>query len=184
MPTHKTGALLQIICGEAALHQVIFRFYGNFAQDAHIALFLSDPENIGKHASRLANWVIEKMGGDGRPWTEERSLRATCPMVQRLGDGSDFFVHDRSSAYHAAWFSIKRSAALQGQRFKLKDARVWMCLMFWSCREEGLLHSPAYADWYVGFIAHVIFVYERSAPPFAFEAAEWSHDAARTAAYE
>lgn len=62
-----------------------------------------------------------------------------------------------------------------GQRFKLNDARMWMRLMFWSAREEGLFaSSPRFADWYVRFIGHFVSVYDRDAPPFARESARWS----------
>jgi hypothetical protein len=38
-----------------------------------------------------------------------------------------------------------------------------MRLMFWSAREEGLLESPTFTDWFTRFIAHFIRVYERNA---------------------
>jgi hypothetical protein len=60
-----------------------------------------------------------------------------------------------------------------------------MRLHFWALREEGLVADcPAFADYYVRFIAHFVSVYERTAPPFAREALRWSADAGNVAAYE
>ena len=79
----------------------------------------------------------------------------------------------------------KRAADKVGQHFKLDDARVWMRLMFWSARSEGLFDaSPRFADWFVRFIGHFVRVYESTAPAFARESARWSADAANIAAYE
>ena len=39
----------------------------------HRPQFVHDTED--PHAKRLANWIVEKMGGEGRPWSKERTHR-------------------------------------------------------------------------------------------------------------
>ena len=41
--------------------------------------FVNDVED--PHAKRLANWIVEKMGGDGRPWSKERAHRSVVGDV-------------------------------------------------------------------------------------------------------
>ena len=69
------------------------------------------------HAKRLADWVIEKMGGEGKPWTESG----------RYGM--------RQPSHHQAWNSSKRHPSVRGRHFDLVDTRIWMRLHFWAGRE-------------------------------------------------
>jgi len=110
-----------------------------------------------------------------------------------------FPVHDRSSAHFAGWHCIKRAEPRVtqmgthkvGDRFKLDDARVWMRLHFWACRETGLFAGGRawmqqgkcetatplqleFENWYERFIGHFMRVYERSAPAFARVDSAWS----------
>ena len=78
----------------------------------------------------------------------------------------------------------QRLAAAVGRHFKLDDARIWMRLMFWTAREEGLFAaSPRFAEWYVRFIGHFVRIYESTAPAFARESARWSEDQRNIEAY-
>ncbi len=159
--------------GGDVIHKITSAFYHKVFADSHLSKFVQD-ESV-PHSTRLGNWFIEKMGGEGKPWTSERVERRRCPVHVTLGDGSPYEVHDRSSAHMAAWFSPRRHPAEMGERFKLHDARNWMRLIFWSARETGIfLKSPSFEDWFVRFIAHFMNVYERSAPPFAVEDCAWS----------
>ena len=186
-----TVTLLREIGGGAAIKRMTNLFYPKCFEDPHIQKFILNTND--PHAERLANWIIEKMGGEGKVWTEERRARSKCPMHVTLGDGSDHVVHDRSSAHYAAWFSPKRPANELGRRFKLDDARVWMRLMFWSARECGLFPSTkdssthptnkTFEDWYHQFIAHFMNIYDNSAVAYVKESSDWSLSEANIQAY-
>ena len=184
-----TAALLREVGGGDAIKRLTNLFYPKCFEDAHINKFIQNTND--PHAERLANWIIEKMGGEGKVWTEERRVRSKCPVHVTLGDGSDHVVHDRSSAHYAAWFSPKRPQSEMGQRFKLDDARVWMRLMFWSARECGLFPSTkdsthptkTFEDWYHQFIAHFMNIYEHSAVAYVKESSAWSLSEANIQAY-
>lgn len=164
--------ILSAAGGESVLRMTEL-FYEKAFQDRHFSKFVADENH--PHALRLGNWIIEKMTGEGEPWTAERVERAKCPVQVTLGTGEVHTVHDRSSAHKAAWNSAKRPARELGERFKLHDCRVWMRLMFWAGRESGVfVKSPSFAHWYIRFIKHFIAVYERSAPPYAEDEAMWS----------
>lgn len=168
-----TAQILREIGGGRALLRMTTVFYERVFADAHIAKFImnrGDP-----HASRLSNWLIEKMGGEGDVWTTERIARRKNIKTVILGDGREHIVHDRTSAHVAAWNSPLRPPTEMGQHFNLVDSRVWMRLMFWSARDTGLFDlSPSFQAWFITFIAHFVAVYERTAPPYAAESAAWS----------
>ena len=116
-------------------------------------------------------------------------------------------VHDRSSAHFAAWHSVKRSDDDAGDHFGLVDSRVWLRLHFWACRTVGAFKSSSadissfdndggieilqlsdevqarFQDWYTRFLGHFVRIYERDAPSFALESAEWSDHLANLQAY-
>lgn len=168
--THTTSAsqaaLLADIGGGDRIREFVTRFYARAFVDSHIKDFFFLDDGATAHAKRLADWIIQKMGGEGEPWTESG----------RWGM--------RQPSHHAAWYSQKRDPSLQGQRFKLDDCRIWMRLHFWAARECGLHEHEAFWEWYVQFIQHFIAVYERSAPRYTAADAEWSADPRNTAAYE
>ena len=155
-------------------------FYSRAFADPHLDRFIRNHDD--PHGDRLGNWIAEKMTGEGKPWSDERATRPR-EAVQVAG-GKTVVVHDRSSAHLAAWHSPKREPHKVGQHFKLDDARVWMRLMFWTARSEGLFdRSPRFAEWYVRFIGHFVRIYESTAPAFARESARWSEDARNIEAY-
>lgn len=146
--TDGSAAVLAEAGGPDAIHRVTSRFYARLFVDKDLSNFVADPEE--PHAERLGNWMVEKLGGAGTPWTLERAERAKCPVTRILGNGEPQLVHDRTSAHRAAWFSPRRPAEEMGRRFKLPECRVWMRLMFWSAREEGLLDkAPSFAQFFV-----------------------------------
>lgn len=163
-----TRDLLEAIGGRDRLVAVTSRFYPTMFRDRHLVQFVTDQDE--PHPQRLADWVAEKMSGT-RYWSS------------KLHDRPRDQAHDRSSAHFRAWNSPHRARENYGQHFKLDDAVMWMRLMFWACREEGLADTPFF-DWYVRFISHFVAVYERRAPPHARAAAEWSADPANIAQYE
>ncbi len=66
---------------------------------------------------------MERMGGEGTPWSAERAQRSLCPVARLLSSGKEHVVHDRTSAHTAAWWSPKRPAEEAGLRFKIHDCR-------------------------------------------------------------
>jgi truncated hemoglobin YjbI len=176
-----SAALLRRIGGGAAVHRLLEAFYAKMFVDGHISQFVmsqADP-----HAARLANWIIEKMGGEGDVWSRERVERGKCPVAVHLPMRGEHVVHDRTSAHVAAWFCPARPEHRLGEHFKLHDTRVWMRLMFWSCRETGLFADKVFESWFVRFIGHFIRVYEGMAPLFTRDSARWSLDEGNIAAY-
>ena len=178
-PCRLTPALTPLLS-----HSAVALFYQRMFRDSRISQFVASEQD--PHAQRLSNWICEKMGGVGTPWSDERRVRSVCPVALGGGQGMHHVV-DRSSAHMAAWWCVKRSDEVMGRRFKLPDARTWMRLMFWSCREAGLFSSsPEFQHFFVCFIAHFVAVYERSAPAYAEESLRWSEGVAgeaRVAAY-
>eukprot|EP00041_Stephanoeca_diplocostata_P006074 m.74446 g.74446 ORF g.74446 m.74446 type:complete len:274 (-) comp16159_c0_seq1:172-993(-) len=167
----QTAALAHIVGGLPKLKAMTNSFYKKCFVNDHLDQFIrahGDP-----HADRLSNWIYEKMGA-GDVWTAERSTRSRTPV--KVAGGYKIVVHDRSSAHAAAWNSPKRKPEVVGSHFQLPEARMWMRLMFWSARENGLFESKVFEEWFVRFIGHFVRVYERQAPPFARESARWSSD--------
>lgn len=164
--SEKTAALLRDIGGGDRIREFVTRFYARAFLDVHIKEFFFLDDGATAHARRLADWIIQKMGGEGEPWTDSG----------RLGM--------RQPSHHAAWNSHKRDASRMGQHFKLDDCRIWMRLHFWAARECGLHEHPVFWQWFIEFIEHFIAVYERSAPRYAAEDAEWSASAANLEAYQ
>lgn len=141
----ETAQLLREIGGSNAIRRMTNIFYQKCFEDTHLDQFIvshADP-----HFSRLADWIVEKMGGEGDVWTQERVQRSKCPVMRTLSNGSVHTAHDRTSAHVAAWWSPKRSARDAGKHFAVHDCRVWMRLMFWSAREAGLFDCSPFADW-------------------------------------
>jgi len=180
--THHTATLLAQIGGSSAIYRMTATFYSRFFEDENISKFAADKTE--PHAQRLANWIVEKMGGEGTPWSAEREERSKCPVSKLLGNGQVYVVHDRSSAHWAAWNSPLRPPEEMGRHFKLPEARVWMRLMFLAAREEGLLENASFSDWFLYFIAHFVRIYEGAAPAWAEESMEWSARSENVHAYD
>ncbi len=167
-----TQQIIQSIGGLERLRKFTTSFYEKAISDPHLDQFIGSHDD--PHAERFACWIAEKMG-DGTPWSEERRTRKIRPISAGHGHVIDS-PHDRSSAHFVAWHSPKRADSVWGQHFKLDDCRVWMRLHFWAAREQGLLETPAFADYYTRFIAHFVSVYERSARLFVRDSVRWSAD--------
>eukprot|EP00457_Paulinella_chromatophora_P008324 gb/GEZN01008355.1/.p1 GENE.gb/GEZN01008355.1/~~gb/GEZN01008355.1/.p1 ORF type:complete len:390 (+),score=45.31 gb/GEZN01008355.1/:118-1287(+) len=151
------AALLRDIGGGDTIRVLCTRFYEHAFRDKVLDSFMWAKDGAEAHGKRLADWIVQKMGGEGEPWTESG----------RAGE--------RQPSHAKAWNSRKRPAHLRGRRFKLDDCRMWLRIMFWSCRELGLDTHPFF-DWYVDFLGHFVGVYERAAPAYARESAQWSGD--------
>ena len=102
-------------------------------------------------------------------------MTGTKYWSSKLHERKEHEAQDRSSAHYKAWNCPLREQSRIGEHFKLDDAIMWMRLMFWAVREEGMDVEPFYS-WYVKFISHFIRIYERTAPPYAIDAANWSLD--------
>merc|ERR1712107_603302 len=131
-PSEATRDLLASIGGRDRLLAVTSRFYPKMFRDRQLSLFVQNFED--PHPERLADWIAEKMSGRAY-WSSQLSSRQPDQP------------QDRSHAHYLAWHSPKRPRSQWGDHFKLDDAIMWMRLMFWSCREEGLDSEP-FLGWY------------------------------------
>ena len=83
------------------------RFYARAFEDSLLAPFMTVyNDGAVNHAQRLADWIIEKMGGEGTPWTNSG----------RYGM--------RQPTHFKAWNSLARDPSVRGEHFKLDDTRV------------------------------------------------------------
>ena len=153
-----TSALLKDMGGSDRIKIMCTRFYALCFKDATLSKFMFESDGAANHGKRLADWIVEKMGGEGTPWID--SGREGLRQVS----------HSR------AWHSQKRPQHERGRRFKLPDCRVWMRLMFLAGRQTGLNEHAAFWTWYTRFIQHFVGVYEMTAPMYAEESAEWSEN--------
>jgi len=160
--------LLASIGGRDRLFALTSRFYPKMFRDKQLSLFVRDFDD--PHPARLADWIAEKMSGEAYWSSQLRSRPADQPR-------------DRQDAHHHAWNSPKRHPSQFGERFRLDDAIMWMRLMFWSCREEGLDSGPFF-DWFQKFIGHFIRVYTSKAPPYVAACVSWSSDPSNIGKYE
>mmetsp|Transcript_12900 Transcript_12900/g.17639 ORF Transcript_12900/g.17639 Transcript_12900/m.17639 type:complete len:271 (+) Transcript_12900:147-959(+) len=165
-PSDGTGALLKDIGGGDRIREFCTRFYARAFEDKVIKQFFFELDGASEHGQRLADWIVEKMGGEGTPWSDSG----------RHGG--------RQAAHHQAWNSFKRHDAVKGDHFQLDDTRIWMRLHFWAVRETGVADHHGFMQWYIGFIRHFISVYERKAPAYAAESAEWSANEENIALYK
>lgn len=161
----QSAQLLKDIGGSDRIMQMTTRFYSHAFEDKTLDKFMFMSDGAANHGKRLGDWIVQKMGGEGEPWTAS----------ERLGM--------RQPSHAEAWHCEKRDAKDIGTHFKLDDCRIWMRLMFWSAREVGLDKHEPFMKWYIGFIRHFVGVYERSAPAFAEESAKWSLDPENIAKY-
>lgn len=118
-----TKILLEEIGGNATLLRITSRFYPTMFRDKQLSKFVTDETE--PHPERLADWITEKMSGEP-VWSGK--------LHKRKGNEA----RDRSSAHFKAWNSPKRGRYERGEHFMLDDAVMWMRLMFWAVREEGL----------------------------------------------
>ena len=155
---------------DARLVRMCDRFYEKAFQDPHLDRFIRSHHD--PHGARLGKWIAQKMGYTQSGWSDELLVRPQTEVT--VAGGRKVIVHDRTSAHVAAWHCVKREPERVGRRFKLEDTRVWMRLMFWSAREEGLLEDAVFERDFCQLIEHFIAVYERSAPPYTVESMLWS----------
>ncbi|KAH9070448.1 hypothetical protein Ae201684P_002806 [Aphanomyces euteiches] len=160
-----TAALLRAIGGGDKIRECCTRFYARAFLDKQLQPFFFEEDGATRHGQRLADWIIEKMGGEGTPWTDSG----------RYGM--------RQPSHYKAWNSKKRDVAVRGDHFNLVDTRTWMRLHFWAARECELHNHKAFWAWYIRFLQHFVAIYERRAVPFAFHDANWAANTANIDAY-
>lgn len=163
--TPQAAALLADIGGPDRIREFCTRFYSRAFLDVKINLFFFEGDGAVSHGQRLADWIIEKMDPNQKPWTASG----------RLGE--------RTRSHVKAWNNPLRPVAERGRHFTLQDCVTWMRLHFWAMRECGLMTHAPFLRWYIQFIEHFIAVYEREAPPFVEASAEWSANPANLSAY-
>jgi len=151
-----SSQILKDIGGGDRIREFCTRFYAHAFLDLHIKPFFFMDDGATSHAKRLADWVIEKMGGEGKPWS----------------DSGRYGI--RQETHARAWYSQKREPKKRGQRFKLDDSRIWMRLHFWAARQCGLSEHKVFWEWYQNFIEEFIGVYESQAVYYVSQDASWS----------
>ena len=50
------------------------RFYAHVFDDYQLDKFMFMDDGAEMHGKKLADWIIEKMGGEGTPWTDSGRL--------------------------------------------------------------------------------------------------------------
>ncbi|ETW02434.1 hypothetical protein H310_05947 [Aphanomyces invadans] len=163
--TDTSASLLRDIGGGDKIRECCTRFYAHAFLDSQLKPFFFEDDGATAHGHRLANWIIEKMGGEGKPWTDSG----------RLGM--------RQRSHSKAWNCVKRHESVRGDHFNLVDARTWMRIHFWAARECRLHRHEAFWRWYIRFLQHFIAVYERRAVPYANDDANWSKKQSNLDAY-
>jgi truncated hemoglobin YjbI len=183
-PTSATRALLARIGGVDRLTDMTFLFYQKMFADTHLRQFLGALHTpLEEHARRLAMYIAETMGADGSPWSADIQQRPK-PRVS-VANGRTVVVDSRASAHAAAWHSVARQPSHVGRRFKLEDCRIWMRLMFLSCREAQLgdEDDDAFFAFFQQWVGHFIPIYERTAKHFVAVEAQWSRNRANVQQY-
>ncbi|KAF0697292.1 hypothetical protein As57867_011960, partial [Aphanomyces stellatus] len=163
--TAKSANLLHDIGGGDKIREVCTRFYARAFLDDQLKPFFFEEDGATAHGQRLADWIVQKMGGEGTPWSDSG----------RWGM--------RQPSHAKAWYNEKRHPSVRGNHFNLVDSRTWMRIHFWAARECGLEAHAAFWDWYVRFLQHFIAVYEWRAVPFAAEDASWAANPDNVDAY-
>ncbi|EQC37276.1 hypothetical protein SDRG_05500 [Saprolegnia diclina VS20] len=154
--TPASAQLLRDVGGGDTIRELCTRFYARAFLDKQLKPFFFEEDGATAHGQRLADWIIQKMGGEGQPWTDSG----------RWGL--------RQVSHAKAWVSEKRDPSVRGDHFNLTDARTWMRIHFWAARECGLADHAVFWRWYTRFLQHFIAIYERRAVRFAQDDAAWS----------
>ena len=157
-----SAKLLEGVGGPERMVAMCDRFYKKVFKDSHINKFVTDESE--PHAQRLGLWLAEKMGGK--------------PYWSRIRHPDD-----RSRSHAKAWRCPRREMEKMGQRFKLDDCRIWMRLMYWAGREEGLDKHREFWQLFKKIIGYGIGIYEYTAPAYYIESAAWSNSERKIAEY-
>jgi hypothetical protein len=153
-----SALLLKDIGGGDRIREFCTRFYAHAFLDQTLEPFFFHGDGATAHGKRLADWIIQKIGGEGEPWSDSGRWGLRQP------------------AHSAAWNNIKRDPEVRGRHFQLDESRIWMRLHFWAVRECGLHQHSGFWKWYISFIEHFIAVYERKAPRYAENDSQWSEN--------
>ena len=164
-PTVESADLLRNIGGGDRIREICTRFYARAFVDMKLKEFFFNFDGATSHAFRLANWIIEHMGGEGKPWFESGRWMS------------------REASHTEAWGNERREPELRGVPFKLIDCRVWIRLHFWAVRECGLAGHESFMRWYVTFLSYFVQIYEITAKEYVQQDSQWSGDKNNTKNY-
>ena len=64
-----SAQLLRDIGGGKRIREMTTRFYAHAFKDYTLDPFMFMGDGAERHGQRLGDWIIEKMGGEGEPWT-------------------------------------------------------------------------------------------------------------------
>lgn len=182
-----TQKLFSGIGGLQGLETIARGFYKRFFEDVHLNSFIAHTHH--KHPERIAGFMAQQMTGDERYYDDEVRQRVRYQTKGYSDEhGAIDFSHAHAMARSARKFggnyATRKFTTLEkmqegGDGFTIKDARIWMRLMFWSAREQRLAEDAELWELFVGYIRHKIGYYEPSKHPerfrqFATADAEWS----------
>ena len=72
--THRTSEgqaiLLADIGGADRIREACTRFYAHAFLDSNLQQFFFEEDGAEAHGKRLADWIVEKMDANQKPWTE------------------------------------------------------------------------------------------------------------------
>ncbi|KAF0716632.1 hypothetical protein As57867_002728, partial [Aphanomyces stellatus] len=68
--TAKSANLLHDIGGGDKIREVCTRFYARAFLDDQLKPFFFEEDGATAHGQRLADWIVQKMGGEGTPWSD------------------------------------------------------------------------------------------------------------------
>ena len=77
------------------------RFYAHTFEDKNLDKFMFMKDGAEQHGKRLGDWIIEKMGGEGTPWSDSG----------REGQ--------RQPSHYKAWNNVKRPYSERGDSFNV-----------------------------------------------------------------
>lgn len=81
-PNRLTEMLLRNIGGGDRIREICTRFYARAFTDFQLAPFFFNSDGATNHGKRLADWIIEHMGGEGTPWLDSGRWNSREPIHQ------------------------------------------------------------------------------------------------------
>ena len=130
-----TAILLADIGGLDRIREFCTRFYALAFLDSNLKQFFFLDDGAEAHAKRLADWIVEKMDSNLKPWTDSG----------RLGQ--------RQPSHFKAWNNDKRHPNVRGDHFNLADTRIWMRLHFLAARQCLLSEHKPFWQWFVMYMS-------------------------------
>jgi truncated hemoglobin YjbI len=62
------------------IREMVTRFYSHMFKDALLHVFIFEVDGPEHHGKRFADFVIESLGGEGKPWSESGRYGMVIPV--------------------------------------------------------------------------------------------------------